>query len=749
MKRIFALFLCLMMVLSLIPAAAAENIEIVEAEELSMLTGEDPIAVIYPETATELESVVPNHSVVMTATEFIGYLQYVVDRGDSKYGSGDQYSIGKYDGNYIYFDCWGLGESIICSKGTIVTNRNTSLNPWNTWDTSCGCGSKSGDWLEEQCQLSSNFSNMVPGEWLFREDSSGNCYHVGYYIGNGKVIESTSDGSYNTQVSTIDSSGHSNLRGSTWTWTFHGKVPWINYLEETHIHDKGTYLWFEEAHPHYKCYKCSICGEVWRDTTDSTYRTTCDQCRPGKPAFTGLEGTHSANQPVTFIWDETANTTHYNIWVYKKNSAGEYETVDHTYYVTSGYQLTLGAGQYMACLQAYDSDHFESDNSDWVHTESESTYFSVAEAVAKPTITTQPTSKTVAAGEIAKFTVKASGATGYQWQYRTSSSGTWANSTASTAKKATFSVTAESYRNGYQYRCKVTNAAGSVYSNAATLSIISKPTITTQPKSVSTTVGKTAKFTVAASGATSYQWQYRTSATGEWYTSTASTAKTATLSVTAESYRSGYQYRCKVTNSAGSVYSSAATLTVTSAAKPTITTQPKSVSTTVGKTAKFTVAASGATSYQWQYRTSATGEWYNSTTTGAKTAALSVTAESYRNGYQYRCKVTNAAGSVYSNAVTLTVTSAAKPTITTQPISKEAYEGDTVRFTVKATGATGYQWFYRTSSSGSWNKCSGTGYNTATLSVDAYAYRNGYQYRCKVTNAAGEVYTNAVTLTVK
>ena len=178
-----------------------------------------------------------DNQIVMTADEFIGYLQYVVDRGDSRYDSGDVQSIGKYDGTYIYFDCWGLGESIICSKGKIVNNYNTSLDPWTLFDTSCGCRSREGDWIETQCEsVSSDFSDLVPGEWLFRHypngarDSSGwACYHVGYYIGNGYVIESTSDGSYNTQISTIDSNGKSNIRGSSWTWTYHGKVPWINY----------------------------------------------------------------------------------------------------------------------------------------------------------------------------------------------------------------------------------------------------------------------------------------------------------------------------------------------------------------------------------------------------------------------------------------------------------------------------------------------------------------------------------------
>ena len=210
------------------------------------------------------------HSVVMTADEFIGYLQYVVDRGDSKYGSGNQYSVGKYDGKYIYFDCWGLGESIICTKGQIVYNKNSSLNPWNIWDTSCGCGSKTGDWLKSQSVLSTDFTNILPGEWLFKDDGNGNCYHVGYYIGNGKVIESTTDGSYNTQITTIDSSGRSNIRGSSWKWTSHGKVPWISYHTCKSFEGVGV---------------CTECGKTydWQSTFSTaeagTYKLVKD-CTP-------------------------------------------------------------------------------------------------------------------------------------------------------------------------------------------------------------------------------------------------------------------------------------------------------------------------------------------------------------------------------------------------------------------------------------------------------------------------------------
>ncbi len=365
------------------------------------------------------------------------------------------------------------------------------------------------------------------------------------------------------------------------------------------------------------------------------------------------------------------------------------------------------------------------------------------------TITNQPESQTVTAGEAVTFTVVAQGATSYQWQWRKGSSGTWTDSSAATTgyNTNTLKVSAAATRNGYQYRCKVSNSAGEVISSTVTLTVVSLPTITTQPEDKTVTLGETATFTVAAENATSYQWYFRFSASDDWQESTAASGKTATYSVTTAERHNGYQYRCKVSNSAGEVYSSTVTLKV----KPKITTQPKSVSVAEGGTATFTVAASGATSYQWQWRNGSSGTWADSTsaTTGYNTKTLKVSATAVRNGYQYRCKVSNSAGTTYTNIVTLTVLS--KPTITTQPKSVSAAEGGTATFTVAASGATSYLWQWRNGSSGTWADCTSatTGYNTKTLKVSAASHRNGYQYRCAVSNSNGTTYTNIVTLTVR
>ena len=271
-----------------------------------------------------------------------------------------------------------------------------------------------------------------------------------------------------------------------------------------------------------------------------------------------------------------------------------------------------------------------------------------------------------------------------------------------------------------------------------------KPTITSSPKSVTTAGGRNVKFTVAASGSNlKYQWQYRTSSSGSWTNSPATGNKTATLTVLANGTRNGYQYRCKVTNAGGSAWSSAATLTV----NPFVKTQPSNVTAKVGANAKFTITAGGTNlKYQWQYRTSSSGSWTNSPATGNKTASLTVAVTAAKNGYQYRCKVTNGNGSVYSQAATLKV----KPAITTQPASKTAAAGSTVKFTVAASGPNlKYQWQYRTSSTGSWNDSPAAGNKTATVSISATAAKNGYQYRCVVKNGNGTAWSNAATLTVK
>ena len=98
------------------------------------------------------------------------------------------------------------------------------------------------------------------------------------------------------------------------------------------------------------------------------------------------------------------------------------------------------------------------------------------------------------------------------------------------------------------------------------------PTITTQPTSQTVTEGETATFTVVASGTEplSYQWQQSTDKGSSWTNIDSATNTTYTTGKTTMDMND-YQYRCVVTGSAGSVTSSAATLTINAPTTYTIT----------------------------------------------------------------------------------------------------------------------------------------------------------------------------------
>lgn len=93
--------------------------------------------------------------------------------------------------------------------------------------------------------------------------------------------------------------------------------------------------------------------------------------------------------------------------------------------------------------------------------------------------------------------------------------------------------------------------------------VVHAPTITAQPADMTVTVGQTASFTVTATGENlSYQWQQSTDNGSSWTDITGETNATYTIATTTMDMN-GTQYRCVVSNSAGSVESNAATLTVT------------------------------------------------------------------------------------------------------------------------------------------------------------------------------------------
>jgi len=184
----------------------------------------------------------------------------------------------------------------------------------------------------------------------------------------------------------------------------------------------------------------------------------------------------------------------------------------------------------------------------------------VTAAPVAPSITAQPSNRSVTVGQTATFTVVAAGTSPLSYQWR---KGTTNISGATSPSYTTPATTLAD--NGSQFAVVVGNSVGNITSNPATLSVTAvAPTITTQPSNQTVAAGLTATFTVVASGTAplTYQWQKSTTnisgATSASYTTPATTLAD-----------SGSQFQVVVSNSAGNATSNAATLTVTAASSGT------------------------------------------------------------------------------------------------------------------------------------------------------------------------------------
>lgn len=361
-------------------------------------------------------------------------------------------------------------------------------------------------------------------------------------------------------------------------------------------------------------------------------------------------------------------------------------------------------------------------------------------------VVSQPTDVTVSDGENYSFTFQVSGSNlTYVWQKRANKNSPWITLNETTN---TYSGTASSSDDGYEFRCIASDNTTSKESNIAALSVLHSPEILSDPESKNVLEGSQVTFSMTASGGDlRYQWQVSTDSGSTWndirYATEPDYELLAAMSM------NGYAYRCVVTNDLGNTTSDAATLTVTpdsSLTPPFITEQPSSQQVSDGDTATFSLVASGEDiAYQWQ--TLKDGIWYS--ISGATLASYSVGANRLLNNAQYRCQVSNAIGSIYSDIVRLSVTSGSDistPSIQIQPRSATVADGTAAMFATSASGGSLYfQW--QVKRNGQWYAI--TGATNSIYTVVARQSMNGEQYRCQITNSAGTVYTNIVQLTVQ
>ena len=280
-----------------------------------------------------------------------------------------------------------------------------------------------------------------------------------------------------------------------------------------------------------------------------------------------------------------------------------------------------------------------------------------------------------------------------QWQVSTDGGHTFTNINGATSD--TYTLTTAAAENGNQYKAVFTNSIGSVTTNAATLTVHTPPTVTTNPTSVTVIPGQPATFTAAATGdpTPTVQWQVSTDG-GNTFTNIAG-ATSDTYTLTTGAGDSGNEYQAVFTNSVSSVDTTAATLTLDTL--PTVTTNPTSVTVITGQTASFTAAATGlpTPTVQWQVSTNGGSTFTN--VGGATSDTYSLPTVLSDNGYQFRAVFTNVVGPATTTAATLTVNVQPPLTITTTTLpggtvnSKSAPA--TYSTTLNATGGNPpYKW---------------------------------------------------------
>lgn len=265
-----------------------------------------------------------------------------------------------------------------------------------------------------------------------------------------------------------------------------------------------------------------------------------------------------------------------------------------------------------------------------------------------PVFTQQPADAVAAPLSTVTFTVAASGspAPTVQWYRNGQTWPTW--------NQPTLTLSYVSANDAGTYYAIATNSAGTATSNSATLTVgsgsgssNSAPAITAQPVSQSAMSGGTVSFTVAASGTPTptYQWLKDGAPI--------SGATSSTLTLSNVSTSSAGSYSAVASNSAGSVASSTATLTVSpltsGSTPPAFTLSPQSQTVKKGATVTFTVAAAGTPAPTIQWRKDGVA------IPGATGATLTLNSANKGNAGNYSAVATNVVGSATSSSATLTV----------------------------------------------------------------------------------------------
>jgi hypothetical protein len=277
------------------------------------------------------------------------------------------------------------------------------------------------------------------------------------------------------------------------------------------------------------------------------------------------------------------------------------------------------------------------------------------------------------------------------------------------------------------YMVAVSNGAGRVESESITVTVVQPASIVSQPEGGNAVLGDTFVLSVVAAGTEpiSYQWQFGGQALDG---ATGSSLSLANV----EAVNSG-DYQVIVSNHAGTESSDTVTLTVES--PPSITQLTRSLSAVEGDTVEMSVTAVGTAplAYHWSKGGVALD--------GATGSTLTLANVAPSDADNYMVAVSNGAGRVESESITVTVVQPAS--IVSQSEGGNAVLGDTFVLSVVAAGTEpiSYQWQFGGQAL--------AGATESSLSLADLGAVDTGTYQVVVQNFAGTATSDEVSLSVE
>ena len=336
-----------------------------------------------------------------------------------------------------------------------------------------------------------------------------------------------------------------------------------------------------------------------------------------------------------------------------------------------------------------------------------------------PTITSLTGSTSAVAGSNVELSVSASNSLtmSYQWKRDgISITGAVGN---------TLTLISVGSTDAGDYTVEVTNTVGTTVSAVIQISVISPPTIVTSPSAK--TIGQSARLLLSVSAVGEslvYQW-YKDGGT-------ITGAAKSTYSVSAVTSIDSGSYHVIVSNTAGTVTSTTASVTVV--APPVIQTQPTGGAVLVGGDISLSVEAigSGIISYQWRQD--------GVVLDGQTQTSLDLVGLKFSDEGSYSVAVSNEAGITNSQAVDVLVLTPL--TVTGNPQGQSVVAGTLVVLDVAANGSSpvSYQWYQ--------DGIAVDGATQSSLQISNISAVNQGAYHVVLSNSVSAVTSDSATVVV-